>query len=975
MPNGCSIPNLSESVNVVTRALSKLEKKIKPLYLPEVESLKITPEQFKEVQLSCQSLKEAWSKNASNIVSKSRSGYHSKFIVNNGLLFRECVAGRSERDVGHHQLVVPKSCRTLVLKLAHDAPVAGHFSHRKTEIKVAEQFYWPGMSADIKRYCRSCPSCQKSSIKGRTKPVPMHKMPIIDTPFERVAIDLVGPLSPTSSGGHKYILTLVDYSTSFPEAIPLKSITSIDVAEALMSIFSRVGIPKEILSDRGTQFTSELMYQVHSLIGVKPLFTTPWHPCCNGRIERQHAILKSILKKLCQIKPTEWHRYLPCALFAMREMPSDSLGFSPFELLYGRRVRGPLTILHDLWSNRKVDVETRTTYEFIFELRNRLEETAEIVASNANISANRYKKYFDRKSTQRSFKPNDEVLVLLPESSNKLLMTWKGPFRVLKCKNVDYLIDMNGKHKLFHANMLKKYFRRVAIGQFSLRNKDVLQWPTDNVLVQSCIIGPPDCPSEPEIMTVDSPVPNESINISPELSPWERDDINSLAAAYSDVFSDKPGFTNSVVHKICLTTTKPIKKRVYPIPVHLVKFFDEEVDRMLELGIISPSNSPYCSPVVLVRKGDSSYRITQDFRALNSVTIFDAEPMPCIDHDLHKFTNAKFLSELDICKAYYQIGLDSSSRKYTAFATNRGLMEYNRMPFGLVTACSSYIRLMRKVLSNIDGVSVYFDNIFLISEDWNSHLQLLRTVLGRLLEHGLTARPSKCNFGFSEVNYLGFRVGKNKISPLPSKVDSIANVSLPITKKTLRSFLGMISFYRKFIPGLADLTSPLSDLLKKGIREPLSYTESQKAGFFSLRLALSSPPILTLPDLSRQFCLRTDASNVGLGAVLFQYWDSTPMPVCYASRKLLPRETNYSTIERECLAIIWAVVKLKYYLYGREFILETDHLPLQYLKTFKGENDRLMRWALSLQPYSFHVVYIPGRENHGADFMSRMIPN
>ena len=160
-------------------------------------------------------------------------------------------------------------------------------------------------------------------------------MPIITTPFSRVAIDIVGPINPGLSAGYRFMLTLIDYATGFPEAIPLKNTTSIDVSEALMTAFSRIGIPKEILSDRGKQFMSELMEQVYKMIGVKPNFTNPYHPAGNGRCEYQHAVLKSILKKLCRLQPREWHRLIPCALFAMREIPSDSLCFSPFELIYG----------------------------------------------------------------------------------------------------------------------------------------------------------------------------------------------------------------------------------------------------------------------------------------------------------------------------------------------------------------------------------------------------------------------------------------------------------------------------------------------------------------------------------------------------------------------------------------------------------------------------------------------------------------
>jgi len=188
-------------------------------------------------------------------------------------------------------------------------------------------------------------------------------MPIMTEPFSRVAIDIVGPLNPPSDDGHKYILTLIDFATGFPEAIPLREIDSVSVAEALLVIFSRVGIPREILSDRGTQFTSQLMGELHKLLGIKPLFTTPYHPSGNGRVERFHSTLKASLRKLCVDKPKDWHRYLIPTLFALREIPSDRTGFSAFELLYGRAVRGPLTVLRDLWEDRSIKDDERTTFQ------------------------------------------------------------------------------------------------------------------------------------------------------------------------------------------------------------------------------------------------------------------------------------------------------------------------------------------------------------------------------------------------------------------------------------------------------------------------------------------------------------------------------------------------------------------------------------------------------------------------------------
>lgn len=373
----------------------------------------------------------------------------------------------------------------------------------------------------------------------------------------------------------------------------------------------------------------------------------------------------------------------------------------------------------------------------------------------------------------------------------------------------------------------------------------------------------------------------------------------------------------------------------------------------------------------MIKKPDNSYRLAIDFRMLNAISHFDAEPMPTLEVDLHKFSNAKFLSEIDITKAYHQVPLSPESRKYTAFPTNFGLMQYKRMPFGLASAPATYIRLMRKVLSDVENVVCYFDNIFVVSPDWESHLQHMKNVLDCLRKHGLVAKPSKCFLGFQEITYLGYKVGHNQITPLRDRISALLRIDLPTSKKALRSFLGSVNFYRRFIPGMADKTFYLTSLLAKDVQEPLKFSEEATEEFTTLKSLLSNPPILIIPDLNKSFCLRTDASSTGLGAVLFQYPEGVPMPVAYASKKLLDRETRYSAIERECLAVIWGVQHFQYYLYGRRFIWETDHQPLQYLESFRGSNSRLMRWSLALQPFDFQVVHISGIDNHLADILSR----
>ena len=286
-------------------------------------------------------------------------------------------------------------------------------------------------------------------------------MPLIDTPFKRVAVDIVGPILPITDRKNIYILTLVDYATRYPEAIALPSIETERVAEALVDMFSRVGVPEEILTDCGAQFTSELMSEISRLLSIKQLRTTPYHPMCNGLVERFNGTLKQMLRRMCAEKPRDWDRYLNAILFAYREVPHESLGFSPFELLYGRTIRGPMRILRELWSGDVADGEVKTTYQYVVDLRERLESTCRMAHDELVKSGRKYAKYYNRGTRSRKFDVGDRVLVLLPTSRNKLLVQWKGPYEVKQVKGeMDYRIDMGGKLRIFHANMLKSFVER-----------------------------------------------------------------------------------------------------------------------------------------------------------------------------------------------------------------------------------------------------------------------------------------------------------------------------------------------------------------------------------------------------------------------------------------------------------------------------------------------------------------------------------
>ncbi|KAL7877197.1 hypothetical protein SRHO_G00038400 [Serrasalmus rhombeus] len=262
------------------------------------------------------------------------------FILQNNILCRQSEDGL--------QLVVPEQYRQQVLELGHTIPWAGHLAHMKTLQRISRHFYWPGMFSQVKDYCRSCPQCQLAGGKGFAR-APLVPLPVVDTPFERIGVDVVGPLEKSRSG-NRFILVICDYATRYPEAFPLKVVTAKQVASCLLQLFSRVGIPREVLTDQGPNFMSRILKQVYDLLGIKRIRTTPYHPQTDGLVERFNQTLLNMLRRFVDDSGKEWDQWLPYLLFAYREVPQESTGFSPFELLYGHQVRGPLDVLKETWA-------------------------------------------------------------------------------------------------------------------------------------------------------------------------------------------------------------------------------------------------------------------------------------------------------------------------------------------------------------------------------------------------------------------------------------------------------------------------------------------------------------------------------------------------------------------------------------------------------------------------------------------------
>ena len=971
----CSHDHDCEVQAVETRQMKKRkETPIRPLQVPSPIA-EVSAEEFLIRQKGDKTLKPFWEK-AEN---KTKEDSKYEFIVKNKFLYRKRLDDdrfSNQQD----QLIVPVCCRVDVLKMAHDGLMAGHQGIRRTYDRVRSHFYWPGMQADVTRFCRSCDVCQRTLPKGKVTKVPLGRMPLIDTPFKRIAMDLVGPIHPASDRGHRYILTVMDYATRYPEAVALTNIDTITVSEALVDIYARLGVPSEILTDMGTQFTSDLMREVSRLLSIKQLTTTVYHPICNGMTEKFNGTLKLMLKRMCAERPKDWDRYLSALLFCYREAPHESIGFSPFEILYGRLVRGPMAVLRELWTKEEVSPEVKSTYQYVLDLKDRLHETCELAQKMAEKSALKYKKYYDQKKRGRDLKVGDQVLILLPTDNNKLLMQWKGPFKVVeKFNNCDYRIDINGNIKCYHINLLKKYVTRneaeETMGILAYVSELEVAVNDGECTDRLAYIKGEDVEADHRIIPLPGPIPKETIDdvmCGKELQSEQLVELKSLLDRYSQTFTDIPKRTNVIECEIKLTTDDPVRSSPHKVPYSVREVIRKEVSNMLDMSVIERANSKYCSPVVLIAKKDNTVRFCIDYRKLNRVTVFDPEPLPNPEDLFVQLSKSKYLSKIDMMKGYWQIPMAEASKDKTAFVTPEGQFRFVVMPFGLVNSGQIFTRLVRKLFHGVSNVMYYVDDILIYTENWEDHMNTLSRVLMILENANLSIRPSKCFLGYRNLEFLGHNVGEGALTTSPVLLKKIQETERPSTKKQIRSFIGLTSFYRKYIPNFSEVALPLTDLTRKGQPTKVEWGEPQEKAYMTLKALLAKPPILKLPDFSKQFVLRTDASDLGIAAILMQEHDNEMFPVAFASKKLLQRQRNYSTIERECLSIIWAVQKFEAYLWGRDFVIQTDHQPLTYINQTKVINKKIMRWAMILQEFRFRVESIPGNQNFGPDFLSRV---
>lgn len=452
----------------------------------------------------------------------------------------------------------------------------------------------------------------------------------------------------------------------------------------------------------------------------------------------------------------------------------------------------------------------------------------------------------------------------------------------------------------------------------------------------------------------------------------QREVFSQLLQQNADLFrSDGGPPTDFATHHIRTVDCEPKSVPPYTLSGPKKAFLKKEIDRLLKEEIIEECESPWGSPVVLVPKPDGKFRLCVDYRKLNSVTISDSYPMARIDDLLQSAKSTSYMSTIDLQSGFWQIPVEEQDRDKTCFVTPFGTYRFRRMPFGLKNAPMTFSRLMDRFRSGLGDRSIftYLDDILVLSESFEKHIEDITAVFDRLRLFNLRARREKCYFVRNSVKYLGHIISTNGISPDNSKVDAIVKMPNPSCTKHAASFVQTCSWFRRFIPNFSQLARPLTNLLKKGVI--FKFGEEEQLAFQTLKEKLVSAPILIQADCNKPFVLRTDASSYAIGAVLMQGEGNDERPIEYASRLLTAAEKNYSTVEREALAVVWSTEKFRTYLEGTQVTISSDCQPLQWLFGLKSPSGRLARWALKLQGLNMTMSYTPGRINVIADNLSR----
>lgn len=658
------------------------------------------------------------------------------------------------------------------------------------------------------------------------KPALLCPIPAIGQPFEHLLIDCVGPLPPSKSG-NKFLLTVMCQNTRYPAAFPLRKITTKAVVKALSQFIAIFGIPRIIQSDWGTNFTSKMFAEILKQLRVRHQQSSAYHPQSQGALERFHQTLKALLCAYCTELGRDWEEGVPWLLLAAREVTQSSLGFSPNDLVFGHKVRGPLAVLQDNLKGKETPI---SLLDYVNGFRRRLFLAGQAARENLEKTQKKMKELFDHDSEMREFSPGDQVLLLLPLPASPFQAKFSGPYTVTqRLSELNYFISTPDRKKsvqLCHVNLLKPYFSRDCAESKITAVLSVSEGNGIGPGVMEEVEAPADCVLQPRLTNSVTLLKLDSLM------------THFQFPKFPILFGDTPSRTHLIEHDVDVGDALPIRQHFYRGPIEKQRAVEAEVQYLLDNDLAKPSCSSWASPCLLVKKSDNSYRLCTDYQKVNTITKPDAFPLPQVEDCVDQVGTSKFISKFDLLKGYWQVPLTSRAQEITAFITSSGLYSYSVMNFGLRNAPAMFQRLMNRVVWGLVGCAVYLDDVIIYSDTWEQHLERVRALFSRLAEAHLTVNLAKCKFAKATVVYLGREVGQGSIRPLQEKVRAIEKFPVPSTKKELMRFLGMAGYYRAFCPNFSSVVCPLTNLLKGAVKFVWS-SGCQKA-FDNVKLLLSS---------------------------------------------------------------------------------------------------------------------------------------
>ncbi|GFX12211.1 hypothetical protein TNCV_1103291 [Trichonephila clavipes] len=661
---------------------------------------------MKDEQNTCDSLKtvrEELKLNKGNFLLIDGLIYHRDKILNEPVM----------------QLVLPRCRIDKVMKLAHESVFGGHMGVKKTKERIKYNFFWPNMSGEIAEFVQTCKGCQLRKPEKIGDRAPITPIVRPELPFEIVNIDVIGPIQPPSGRGHKYVLCMMDQHTRWPEAVPLRSLTAKNACDSLLQIFSRTGIPSIIASDQGTNFKSALTQEFTKRIGSSPRFSCPGYPASNGLVERWNKVLKDMIHHVIREDPRSWDRQLPFLLFAYREVPNTTTGVSPFRLLYGREARGPLAILKSSWAG-EIHLPTnisQSAADYLQEMKINMEKAAESASLTAAqkllFNCCSYGDYFNKRSSVKNFSIGEQVVLLIPDSSNKIYARWTGPGEIIQHHPPhSYKVKLSdGTVRHVHVNKIRKYHpRALAVGVIFEGDHEFGEiHPTPNLSRST---------SERVL---------HEINLN-HLKESERERVLAIVLKHQTLFTSDVKIAKVGTHRIRLKPNIERKKPiVYRIPESLKIKVDEQIEELVRLDLIEESDAEIAYPVVCVNKKDDTLRLCVDFRALNSESVSDDFPMEDAVELIHSIGRANIITTLDLLKGYWAIPMAEDSK----------ILHLSRH-IGNSTVSREFSR-------------AYIDDIAIFSKNWEEHLLHLDTILTKLSELNFTVNLKKLVYPLTEL--------------------------------------------------------------------------------------------------------------------------------------------------------------------------------------------------------------------------------